>query len=53
LEACVNERKRVGSACADRCLSRLACPVASEHRYGAEQMKYHYAHSLQAIRRFS
>lgn len=48
--ACSGHRNQPGSGCADRCLSRLACPVAPEHRYPIEQVQYHYAQSLASIK---
>jgi len=50
LERCIDCRLLEGSPCARQCLSRLACPVAEEHRYSEEQIRYHYAQSLQTIR---
>lgn len=50
LDACVDERLRVGSPCANTCLARLACPVMAEQRYSQEQIAYHYSHSLETIR---
>ena len=32
-------------------MSRLACPVAPEHRYEPDQLNYHYSYSLATIRR--
>lgn len=52
-EKCMTFRLAVGSACADRCLARLACPVAPEHRYTLEQVQYHYGLSLETIRSWS
>ena len=49
---CVDFRLQAQSACQDRCLSRLACPVAPEHCYEQEQISYHYSHSLTSIRRY-
>jgi hypothetical protein len=44
--ACANFRLQTDSPCADRCLSRLACPVAPQHRYSPQQIQYHYGRSL-------
>jgi len=52
LQRCINYRVEEGSQCAQLCLSRLACPVAVEHRYSREQIAYHYGQSLQTIRRW-
>ena len=35
--------------CRESCRSRLACPVAPEQRYGAEQMAFHYRASMATI----
>lgn len=49
---CVNFRLSDHSPCADRCLARMACPVAPEHRYTLPQIQYHYVHSLTMIRQW-
>ena len=49
LKKCLAYRQQAGSACAFTCLARLACPVGSEHRYGADQMRHAYAASLRDI----
>lgn len=41
------------SACADRCLARIECPVAPEHRYTLEQIQYHYRLSLESLRHYA
>lgn len=46
---CVTHRTAPHSSCAHRCLARLACPVAPQHRYTDDQIRYHYAHSLRII----
>ncbi|MEE9382563.1 MAG: hypothetical protein V3V08_04030 [Nannocystaceae bacterium] len=50
LRRCSAYRRGPTSHCAQTCLSRMACPVALEHRYSAEQIAYHYRRSLIAIR---
>ena len=50
LERCAQHRLALHSPCAEKCLSRLACPVHTEHRYSAEQIKYHYRQSLLTLR---
>lgn len=52
MAACSNHRLKAESTCAQTCLARLACPVASEHRYDATQLRYHYQLSLETIRRY-
>ena len=47
---CSHSRLEEHSPCQDRCLARLACPVAPEHRYSLEQVQYHYGRSLETIR---
>lgn len=49
---CVRHRLEHKSSCADRCLARLACPVAPEHRYSLAQIRYHYGQSLETIREY-
>ena len=49
---CVDYRLQARSRCRDRCLSRLACPVAPEHRYDLEQLNYHYNHSLVSLQKY-
>jgi hypothetical protein len=49
---CVDFRLQVQSVCQDRCLSRLACPVAPEHRYDFDQLCYHYNHSLASLQQY-
>lgn len=50
--ACVDFRLQAQSTCQDRCLSRLACPVAPEHRYNMDQLNYHYKYSFTAIQQY-
>lgn len=50
LQACLDERKRPGTACLDRCLTRNACPVGEPYRYSDEQIAYHYLQSMRYIR---
>jgi len=52
MSRCGNYRLEVDSPCSDRCLSRLACPVAGEHRYTLEQINYHYRLSLETLRHY-
>lgn len=39
--------------CKETCLARRACPVGREHRYGREQMAFHYRASLRMIQRWA
>ena len=50
IDTCGKHRIAPNSPCADRCLSRLACPVGREHRYPLAQIQYHYGHALPAMR---
>lgn len=49
LNKCMAYRQQVESQCQYQCLARLACPIAPQHRYCAEQIHYHYSVSMQAI----
>jgi len=49
---CIEFRLQAQSDYQDRCLSRLACPVAPEHRYEPEQLSYHYTYSLATLRQY-
>ena len=50
LARCVDYRLVAGSACAQTCRARLACPVASEHRYDDAQLAHCYGESLHMLR---
>lgn len=52
LNTCIDFRLQPASVCADQCLARWACPVASEQRYDAAQVQYHYGHSLPHLRQW-
>jgi epoxyqueuosine reductase len=49
---CAAFRAELESPCIERCLARLACPYAPEHRYSNEQLAYHYRFSYRSIRRY-
>ncbi|WP_196140988.1 hypothetical protein [Aliikangiella sp. G2MR2-5] len=49
LNKCLDYRKLAGSRCVDRCLARMTCPVAHQHRYELEQIQYHYGRSIKFI----
>lgn len=53
LQKCADYRLAVASDCHDTCIARRACPVATEHRYSAEQMAYHYDLARSQIHLFS
>ena len=50
LQTCLTERCTPNSPCADRCLARLACPVAPEQRYPMAQIRHSYGRSLADLR---
>lgn len=52
LTACARHRVSDGSPCASQCLSRNACPVGADYRYGEAQMTHHYGSGLASIRRW-
>lgn len=52
IDACATHRISDGSTCEARCLARLACPIGADYRYSAEQLSYHYRHSLPSMRRW-
>ena len=49
LQSCLDYRKEENSQCRDRCLARMACPIAKEHQYELEQIQYHYGISMKMI----
>lgn len=51
LDQCLDYRTQENSPCAQRCISREACPVAPEYRYSDEQIRYHYKQSLTMLRK--
>ncbi len=48
-DGCISYRKTEDSQCKDRCIARMACPVAKLQQYDIEQINYHYTQSLQSI----
>ncbi|MES9962927.1 MAG: hypothetical protein ABW116_05275 [Candidatus Sedimenticola sp. 20ELBAFRAG] len=52
LKVCTAYRLEAVSDCAEKCLARLACPVATEHRYTPQQVQYHYLKSLETLQLF-
>lgn len=48
-QKCADYRKQPASKCKTTCLARVSCPVASEHRYSDEQIRYHYGLSMKTI----
>ena len=52
LDACVAQRLRVASPCAQRCLARLACPAGQSWHYAEEQLSYHGRRSLDSLKQW-
>ena len=52
LNSCIDYRKKTASLCKNTCLSRVSCPVATQHRYTEEQVNYHYSVSMETIDRY-
>jgi hypothetical protein len=52
LASCISYRKQQNSNCKNKCLARLRCPVAPEHRYSNEQVNYHYGVSMKTIEQY-
>lgn len=51
LETCSRYRLLDESPCERKCLSRIACPVGTEYRYGDSQMQYFYGRSRKTLAR--
>jgi len=52
IQRCSQFRLQPDSPCADRCLARVACPVAPEHHYTLPQIQYHYGASLDILKTY-
>lgn len=52
VKTCTAHRLADYSSCRLTCHARSACPVGTQHHYSAEQMAYHYQHSLDNIRKY-
>ena len=52
LNQCLDYRMEEKSSCSDRCLARMACPVAREHKYSLEQVQYHYGRSFKTLLKY-
>lgn len=52
LNRCIAYRKQPDSKCRDRCIARIACPIAEKNQYGLEQIQYHYGRSMETINRY-
>ena len=40
LDLCLSYRRKENSSCQERCIARMSCPVAKEHQYDLQQIKY-------------
>ncbi|PWK46352.1 hypothetical protein C8D97_11335 [Pleionea mediterranea] len=49
-QSCFAYRKQTDSLCRDRCLARMACPIAKQHQYSEQQIQYHYNLSRKHLR---
>jgi hypothetical protein len=47
VDRCMLWRHNPDSPCRDYCFARMACPIAHQHHYTTEQIRYHALHSLQ------
>jgi hypothetical protein len=52
INRCAPHRLQPNSPCADRCLARIACPIAPEHHYTLPQIQYHYRDSLETLKKY-
>lgn len=52
LQACIDFRLAAKSPCQFNCLARLQCPVALQHQYSDEQIRYHYTQSFETLVRW-
>jgi len=52
MRRCLDHRVAAASGCADRCLARLACPVAAGQRYPLAQIAHHYRDPADTRRRY-
>jgi len=53
LKRCIDYRKQTSSLCKDRCLARMACPIATDLQYSLAQIQYHYSQSMRVIESLS
>jgi epoxyqueuosine reductase len=52
ISLCTQHRLQPNSPCADRCLARMACPIAPQHHYTLLQIQYHYGDSMKTLKRY-
>ena len=53
LRKCIGQRLSESSDCANRCHSRMACPVGPDTRYSSKQIEYHGSYSLESIKQWA
>jgi epoxyqueuosine reductase len=53
LNACIGFRLQQDSPCANQCLARNACPIATQNRYPRDMTNYFYARSLITLQRWA
>ena len=52
LNQCLDYRMAEESDCSDRCLARMACPIAKAHQYSLKQIQYHYGRSFKTLLKY-
>lgn len=52
IESCASHRLKRQSTCANKCLARMACPIAPTHHYTLAQINYHYDLSLKTVKTY-
>lgn len=53
IQTCIDYRLSEDSDCKDKCIARLACPIARNHQYTKQQVNYHYERSFRTIQKLS
>ena len=53
IQGCVQYRLTASPDCADACHARYQCVYGRQHRYPPDALRYHQAHSLATMRRYS
>lgn len=51
--SCAGHRTRFEQDCLESCHARWACPYGTEHRYGADQARYHQSRSLASLKAYA
>lgn len=52
IDKCGEFRQQASSRCANTCLARLACPIATQHQYDSAQFSYHQGRALVGLKRW-